>query len=334
MPAPTLLLSAALAFATALGFVCVGLLVWERRGRSDTWLGTVSFASFWHSGAIVIFSHGVRSATAWLGLDSMALMVALEEVSTPFYCMAAAALVYYVLFLVTGWSWLAAPVTTVDFDVEGAALGSSAANQRRAAAIKRLQETNKNLRVWFTLPVAPHGLTSEGVALIEQALDCNGDGQLDATERRTARIVLYGQSFGGAAVLKLARDLQERDIPVLLTVQIDAVGRNSDRVPPNVRFAANLFQRDGRLVRGTPHIEAEDPSRTTILTNLQFHYRNKSIDVSSVPWYRRLFQTIHFRMDFDPDVWAVVEGLVREVLQREGVNALSPSRFQPREERP
>ncbi|MBK6664226.1 MAG: glycosyl hydrolase family 18 [Thermoflexaceae bacterium] len=58
----------------------------------------------------------------------------------------------------------------IDFDIEGAALGNVSANERRADAIKALQERNKELRVWLTLPVAPFGLTAEGVAIVDLML--------------------------------------------------------------------------------------------------------------------------------------------------------------------
>ena len=47
-------------------------------------------------------------------------------------------------------------------------------------------------------------------------------------------LVMYGQSFGGAAVVKLARQLQAMSLPVLLTIQIDSVGRDDSVIPQNV----------------------------------------------------------------------------------------------------
>src|SRR3990172_7442766 len=76
--------------------------------------------------------------------------------------------------------------------------------------------------------------------LIRNAFDRNQDGRLDEAERRQVRLILYGQSFGGAAVVKLARELHALDIPVLLTVQVDSVGREDAEIPANVQAAANL----------------------------------------------------------------------------------------------
>ncbi len=61
-------------------------------------------------------------------------------------------------------------VTVVDFDIEGAAIADREANARRAEAITRLQEANEGLRVWFTLPVAPFGMTEESVILLDDTV--------------------------------------------------------------------------------------------------------------------------------------------------------------------
>lgn len=55
---------------------------------------------------------------------------------------------------------------TLDFDIEGVSLGDLEANARRNQAIKSVQTTQrtrrKKLDIWFTLPVASTGLTTEG----------------------------------------------------------------------------------------------------------------------------------------------------------------------------
>ncbi|MCF6524628.1 chitinase [Streptomyces sp. JJ36] len=62
-------------------------------------------------------------------------------------------------------------LTAVDFDVEGGALPDTAANTRRAEAIAELQRRHEGLDVSFTLPVMPEGLTPDGVALLENAVE-------------------------------------------------------------------------------------------------------------------------------------------------------------------
>ena len=156
--------------------------------------------------------------------------------------------------------------------------------------------------------------TQRDVALrfVRQALDRNRDGTLDPDERGSARILLYGHSFGGAAVLKFARQLEKIGVPVLLTVQVDSVGLDDAEVPPNVARAANLYQRNGLFIQGEPEIRAVDPARTQILGNLRFDYSRKEIDLSREPWHKTLFRRAHAKMEHDPEVWQLVEKLIRE----------------------
>ena len=59
---------------------------------------------------------------------------------------------------------------TVDFDIEGAALSDTAANARRAKAIKAIQDDVRakkgRLAVWLTLPVTPDGLNPDALAVV------------------------------------------------------------------------------------------------------------------------------------------------------------------------
>lgn len=145
---------------------------------------------------------------------------------------------------------------------------------------------------------------------VRAALDRNHDGNLDEAERKAARIILYGESFGGAAVVKFARQLDELNVPVLLTVQVDSVGRGDEVIPANVAAAANLYQRSGRIIRGPERIRAESPERTRILGNYPYDYRNSDIDISDLPWHKTIFRNDHVRMDRDPKVWKQVEELI------------------------
>jgi len=158
---------------------------------------------------------------------------------------------------------------------------------------------------------------------IQHALDRNEDNHLDAQERASARLVLYGQSLGGSAVVKLSRDLEKIDIPILLTVQVDSFGWSDHKIPANVYRAANLFQRNEGFIRGEDQISAEDPALTNIIANLEFDYESKDVDMSSLPWARQFFTTPHSKMDADPEVWAIVENLILEEVSknRKGVLA-------------
>jgi cellulose synthase/poly-beta-1,6-N-acetylglucosamine synthase-like glycosyltransferase/chitodextrinase len=65
-------------------------------------------------------------------------------------------------------------LTTIDLDVEGAALDNFQAEQRRAAAVANLeraaQAAHRKLAVWLTLPVEPSGLGGAGISVIESML--------------------------------------------------------------------------------------------------------------------------------------------------------------------
>jgi hypothetical protein len=60
-------------------------------------------------------------------------------------------------------------VNKVDFDIEGAAMANTAANNRRDQALAALQARDKGLQVSFTLPVLPAGLTADGIAVLTGA---------------------------------------------------------------------------------------------------------------------------------------------------------------------
>ncbi len=150
--------------------------------------------------------------------------------------------------------------------------------------------------------------------LVRESLDVNGDGRLQAAEPLNARIIVYGQSFGGAAAVKFARQLHALRIPVLLSVQVDSVGLNDSEIPPNVLRAANLYQDNGWLIRGEAPIRARNPERTEILGNFRFDYEGSNIGLSHLPWYKTIGRVAHARMARDPAVWRKVEELILDVL--------------------
>jgi len=146
--------------------------------------------------------------------------------------------------------------------------------------------------------------------LIRNALDRNQDGELDDQERASARVILYGHSLGGADVVNLAQKLKEIGVPVLLTIQIDSVGRKDRVIPSNVARAANFYQHDGPFVRGRSEIVAEDHQKTKILGNFKYDYTHKKIDDSALFWLARILEGAHAKLEFDPDVWARVGQLI------------------------
>ncbi len=70
---------------------------------------------------------------------------------------------------------VALDLQAIDFDVEGAWLADAASVQRRTDAIKLVQAwaavNGRPLHVWLTLPVLPSGLTADGVAVVQSAVD-------------------------------------------------------------------------------------------------------------------------------------------------------------------
>ena len=59
----------------------------------------------------------------------------------------------------------------VDFDIEGHAVAEPASIALRSAAIALLQQQRPDLEVWYTLPVLPSGLTTDGVNVVAKALE-------------------------------------------------------------------------------------------------------------------------------------------------------------------
>ena len=153
------------------------------------------------------------------------------------------------------------------------------------------------------------------VELVRNSFDRNSDGHIDSLERASIGLIVYGQSFGGAAVVKFARQMEELDVPILLTVQVDSVGIGDGVIPPIVRSAANLFQRDGWIIRGEPEIRAEDPARTRILGNFRFSYKSRQVDLTGLSWFKKIGRVAHSKMDRDPEVWDQVEQLIRDAVE-------------------
>ena len=115
---------------------------------------------------------------------------------------------------------------------------------------------------------------------------------------------------------KVSRELKALGVPVLLTVQVDSVGRNDGLVPSNVRKAVNFYQREGLFIRGEKNFRAEDPAKTQIIGSFQYSYRGKKIDTSFLPWYQRVFLDVHSKMDSDPEMWGKVEEIILAEIRR------------------
>lgn len=156
----------------------------------------------------------------------------------------------------------------------------------------------------------------EAYRRILQLLNVSRDGKLSEEERRDARIVIYGMSWGGTETVALAKELKAQKIPVLLTVQVDSVakiGEDGGVIPANVGEAVNFYQDNG-LLHGRAKIRAEDAARTRILGNFRYDYKTKPLVCEGYPWWDRMLTKYHTEIECDPAVWGRVEGLIREKL--------------------
>jgi hypothetical protein len=168
--------------------------------------------------------------------------------------------------------------------------------------------------------------------LVEKAFDRNGDGALDPAECSAARIILYGHSFGGAAVVKFARELKARGISVALTAQVDIIGADGATIPSNVSRAVNFYQRNALFLRGR-RIHAENPARTAIVGNFRIELEGRKSDVPHPGVHRleSLFGGAHTKLGFDQEVWSRVEDYILEEIQRGDVRgSRGPSENPPR----
>ncbi|HTZ59712.1 MAG TPA: hypothetical protein VMB49_16505 [Acidobacteriaceae bacterium] len=133
-----------------------------------------------------------------------------------------------------------------------------------------------------------------------------------AGEKQPARIIIFGHSWGGTETVRLARALERRHIPVLLTVQVDSIAKPGDEnftIPDNVANAVNFYQTTG-LLHGRTEIVAKNPDHTNILGNFEMTYKNHPINCNEFPWYSRLFTRSHIEIENDPRVWTQVATLI------------------------
>ena len=168
---------------------------------------------------------------------------------------------------------------------------------------------------------------------IHRWLDADADGDLSDAERQASRIIIYGHSWGATAVLQLARELQRENIPVLLTVQVDSIGKmgqDDHTVPANVAKAVNFYQTRG-LLHGRTQISPADPSRTQILGQFRFDYTKMPSACHDYPWLDRHLFKGHTSIECDPQVWSQVRDFIDAALfsklpesANSGVKSLTP----------
>lgn len=157
---------------------------------------------------------------------------------------------------------------------------------------------------------------AEAHEAVLRLLDVDHDGELSADEKKAARVILYGHSWGASEAVTLARELESDGIPVLLTLQVDSIAKKDEDdavIPANVAEAANFFQPDG-IIHGRAVIRAADPTRTQILGNFEFDYKKNPLRCDAYPWFGRTFAKEHIEIECDPAVWSRVESLIRSKL--------------------
>ena len=151
---------------------------------------------------------------------------------------------------------------------------------------------------------------------ILKVLDLDKDGSLSSEEKRQARIIIYGHSWGASETVTLARELEKDGIPVLLTIQVDSISKsrqNDTMIPANVSQAANFYQTDG-LLRGRPEIRPADAAHTQIIGNFRFDYKILPVSCPLYPWFDRFFMKSHVEIECDPRVWNQIESMIRAKL--------------------
>jgi pimeloyl-ACP methyl ester carboxylesterase len=129
---------------------------------------------------------------------------------------------------------------------------------------------------------------------------------------RASKIIIFGHSWGGTETVRLARDLERKGIPVLLTIQVDSIakpGQENFTIPANVAHAVNFYQ-SGGLLHGRSEIVAKDPAHTDIIGNFEMTYKDHPVDCGAFPWYSRFFTKRHIEIENDPRVWAQAASLI------------------------
>ncbi len=159
-------------------------------------------------------------------------------------------------------------------------------------------------------------------------LDADHDGSLTPAEKEQAKIILYGHSWGASETVAFAKELGQKGIPVLLTVQLDSIkkpGQRDSTIPPNVASAVNFYQ-PGGLLHGRREIWAADPASTRIIGNFRMTYKNHPINCDNYPWLARTFNKPHHEIENDPRVWSQVASLIdSELWDKQSVAATSLS---------
>jgi hypothetical protein len=103
----------------------------------------------------------------------------------------------------------------------------------------------------------------------QEVLDEVGKFRQQLSPESTLRqplIVVHGHSWGGGSVSKFSREMRKAGLEVSLAIFVDAFSWRNPRVPDNVRYTVNFYQRAGVLrglpMRGKANLHFQDQERT------------------------------------------------------------------------
>jgi hypothetical protein len=176
-------------------------------------------------------------------------------------------------------------------------------DQRYPAAVNAMTFANRNARDALRTVLWLLNTSKDGTSK---------DGHLSEAEKRAARIVIFGHSWGASETVHFANELDRLGIPVLLTIQVDSVeksGEDDGNIPPNVREAINFYQAEG-LLHGRSSIQAIDPKRTRILGSYESKYKKSPVSCAGYSWFARAFMKPHIEIENDDAVWNRIEALI------------------------
>ena len=214
-----------------------------------------------------------------------------------------------------------APTSTIVIGFVGGFVRHDSARHGPVKFAQRMQET---LSKGAYVRVFENRRRKKAYEEILRLLDTDHDGSVSAEEKSHARIVLFGHSWGAAAAVLLAHDLERQHIPVLLTVQVDSVPKfwqDDSMIPPNVSEAVNFYQPHG-LIHGRAQIAASDPSRTHIVGNYEMDYRKSPVQCGGRSWFDHLTPS-HAQSECDPQLWSRIEEMVEKRIEPDALSGPS-----------